>query len=44
VVDEATAAGFKLEQTVDPWPGISVLSNYCVLFRKPAAPATIAPR
>jgi ubiquinone/menaquinone biosynthesis C-methylase UbiE len=29
VVDEVTAAGFKLEQTVDPWPGISVLSNYC---------------
>jgi ubiquinone/menaquinone biosynthesis C-methylase UbiE len=39
VTEELSAAGFKLEQTVDPWPGIAPFSNYCLLFRKPTAPA-----
>jgi ubiquinone/menaquinone biosynthesis C-methylase UbiE len=31
LVDELTAAGFKVEKTFDDWPE----DDYCVLFRKP---------
>jgi len=31
LVDELTAAGFKLDKTFDDWPD----DGYCVLFRKP---------
>jgi ubiquinone/menaquinone biosynthesis C-methylase UbiE len=39
VSGDFTAAGFKLEQTVDPWPGFPGWSDYCLLFRKPTATA-----
>jgi SAM-dependent methyltransferase len=35
LVDELTAAGFSVQQTFDDWPD----DDYCVIFRKPAAPA-----
>lgn len=35
VVDEMTAAGFHLEQTIEPWTSSWFLSNYCLVFRKP---------
>jgi hypothetical protein len=31
LVEELTAAGFKLDKTFDDWPD----DGYCVLFRKP---------
>jgi ubiquinone/menaquinone biosynthesis C-methylase UbiE len=39
VTDEMTAAGFKLERTIDPWTSSWFFSNYCLVFRKPAATA-----
>lgn len=39
VVDEMTAAGFHLEQTIDPWTSSWFFSNYCLVFHKSAAAA-----
>jgi len=35
LVDELTAAGFSVQHKFDDWPD----DDYCVIFRKPAAPA-----
>lgn len=35
--DEATGAGFKIAQVIDPWGNSWFLSNYCVVFNKPDA-------
>ena len=40
VIDEMTAAGFKVEKVLEPWRPSWYISNYCVLFRKPAVPAS----
>lgn len=35
LIDELTAAGFSVQQKFDDWPD----DDYCVIFRKPPAPA-----
>ncbi len=35
LIDELTAVGFSVQQSFDDWPD----DDYCVIFRKPAAPA-----
>lgn len=35
--DEVTGAGFKVAQVIDPWGSSWFLSNYCVVFNRPAA-------
>ncbi len=37
LIEELAAAGFQLDQVVDPWGGWP-MSHYCVVFRRPAAP------
>ena len=35
MIDEVTASGFVLKETVDKWPGPKLLDTYCVVFQKP---------
>jgi SAM-dependent methyltransferase len=35
VIEEVTASGFELVQVTNDWPGRSVLTSYCAVFRKP---------
>jgi SAM-dependent methyltransferase len=34
VVEEVVASGFELIQVIDDWPGRSLLTSYCAVFRK----------
>jgi ubiquinone/menaquinone biosynthesis C-methylase UbiE len=36
VIDEVTASGFVLKETVNNWPGPRLLDTYCVVFQKQA--------
>jgi hypothetical protein len=36
MIDEVTASGFVLKETVDPWPGPPLLDTYGVVFQKQA--------
>ncbi len=35
MIDEVTASGFVLKETVDKWPGPKRLDTYCAVFQKP---------